>query len=212
MRYPVLVLSVAFLLAGCREEVQEGSVPSPTPAVEDKQTVEQDHTSLLSYFPPDGSVASFQGEGNEFASFTLKTTYLDTQHIVQIEDNGGVTLLKIYRITDTSIDLVYREPVDSNPSMPSAAEAASYPVLETVLQKPLQVGTSFQGWTIESTTATVDTGTTVYQDVIQLSRSEDQMTTTKYFAKDIGLIRKEDTMETEQDEPFVVTSTLQKIE
>ena len=59
----------------------------------------------------------------------------------------------------------------------------SYPVLETVLQKPLQVGTSFQGWTIESTTATVDTGTTVYQDVIQLSRSEDQMTTTKYFAK-----------------------------
>ena len=94
--------------------------------------------------------------------------------------------------------------------MPSAAAAASYPVLETILQKPLQVGTSFQGWTIESTTATVDTGTTVYQDVIQLSRSKDQMTTIKYFAKDIGLIRIEDTMETEQDEPFIVTSTLQK--
>ncbi|WP_341302891.1 hypothetical protein MHB44_11490 [Lysinibacillus sp. FSL H8-0500] len=212
MRYHVLVLSLAFLLAGCREEVQEEPVPSPTPSVEDKQSGAQDQTSLLSYFPPDGSVASFQGEGNEFASFTLKTSYLDTQHIAQIEDNGGVTLLKIYRITDTSIDLIYREPVDSNPSMPSAAEVASYPVLETILQKPLQVGMSFQGWTIESTTATVDTGTTVYQDVIQLSRTEDQMTTTKYFAKDIGLIRKEDTMETEQDEPFVVTSTLQKIE
>ncbi|WNN78502.1 hypothetical protein RKS58_11870 [Lysinibacillus capsici] len=88
MRYPVLVLSVVFLLAGCREEVQEEPVPAPTPSVEDKQAVEQDQTSLLSYFPPDGSVASFQGEGNEFASFTLKTTYLDTQHIVQIEDNG----------------------------------------------------------------------------------------------------------------------------
>ena len=72
MRYHVLVLSLAFLLAGCREVVKEEPVPSPTPPVEDKQSDEQDQTSLLSYFPPDGSVASFQGEGNEFASFTLK--------------------------------------------------------------------------------------------------------------------------------------------
>ncbi|UUV26838.1 hypothetical protein [Lysinibacillus sp. FN11] len=62
MRYPVLVLSVVFLLAGCREEVQKEPVPAPTPSVEDKQPVEQDQTSLLSYFPPDGSVASFQGK------------------------------------------------------------------------------------------------------------------------------------------------------
>ncbi|WP_036125995.1 hypothetical protein [Lysinibacillus sphaericus] len=208
MRHYVLVFSLAFLLTGCNEE---GKV-KPTPTAEDKQPVEQKQTSLLSYFPADGSTAYFQGEGNEFASFTLRTTYLDPQHIAQIEDNGGVTLLKIYRITDTNIDLVYREPVDSNPSLPSAAEAASYPVLETILQKPLQVGTSFQGWTIQSTTATIDTGTNIYQDVIQLTRSKDQMTTTKYFVKDIGLIRIEDTMETDQDEPFVVTSTLQKIE
>lgn len=208
MRHFVLVFSLAFLLTGCNEE---GNV-EPTPTAEDKQPVEQKQTSLLSYFPADGSTAYFQGEGNEFASFTLRTTYLDPQHIAQIEDNGGVTLLKIYRITDTNIDLVYREPVDSNPSLPSAAEAASYPVLETILQKPLQVGTSFQGWTIQSTTATVDTGTNIYQDVIQLTRSKDQMTTTKYFVKDIGLIRIEDTMETDQDEPFVVTSILQKIE
>ncbi len=208
MRHFVLVFSLAFLLTGCNEE---GKV-EPTPTAEDKQPVEQKQTSLLSYFPADGSTAYFQGEGNEFASFTLRTTYLDPQHIAQTEDNGGVTLLKIYRITDTNIDLVYREPVDSNPSLPSAAEAASYPVLETILQKPLQVGTSFQGWTIQSTTATVDTGTNIYQDVIQLTRSKDQMTTTKYFVKDIGLIRIEDTMETDQDEPFVVTSTLQKIE
>ena len=210
MRHYVLVFSLAFLLTGCNEE---GKVePTQPPTVEDKQPVEQKQTSLLSYFPADGSTSYFQGEGNEFASFTLRTTYLDPQHIAQIEDNGGVTLLKIYRITDTNIDLVYREPVDSNPSLPSAAEAASYPVLETILQKPLQVGSSFQGWTIQSTTTTVDTGTNIYQDVIQLTRSKDQMTTTKYFVKDIGLIRIEDTMETDQDEPFVVTSTLQKIE
>lgn len=211
MRQHVLVLSLAFLFFGCSEEVNKESEQSPLP-VEDKQPVEQDQTSLLSYFPPDGSTAYFQGEGNEFASYTLQTSYLDSQHIAQIEDNGGVTLLKIYRISDSSIDLVYREPVDSKPSLPSATEAASYPVLETILQKPLKVGTSFQGWTIQSTTATVHTGTTVYQNVIQLSRTDDKVTTTKYFAHGIGLIRSEDTMETDQEEPFVVTSTLQKIE
>ncbi|WP_155591097.1 hypothetical protein [Lysinibacillus cavernae] len=212
MRLHVLVLSLAFLLTGCSKEIKEEPTQPPTPPVEDKQPVEQEQTSLLSFFPPDGSIAYFQGEGNEFASFTLQTTYLDKQHIAQIEDNGGVTLLKIYRISDTSIDLVYREPVDSKPNLPGTTEAVSYPVLETILQEPLQAGANFQGWTIQSTTATVDTGTTVYQDVIQLTRTEDTVTTTKYFAKGIGLIRSEDTMETEQDEPFVVTSTLQKIE
>lgn len=211
MRHHVLVLSLAFLFTGCSEEVNKESEQSPTP-VEDMQPVEQNQTSLLAYFPPDGSTAYFQGEGNEFASYTLQTTYLDSQHIAQIEDNGGVTLLKIYRISDSSIDLVYREPVDSKPSLPSATEAESYPVLETILQKPLKVGSSFQGWTIQSTTATVDTGTTVYQNVVQLSRTDDKITTTKYFAHGIGLIRSEDTMVTDQEEPFVVTSTLQKIE
>ncbi|UZM97644.1 hypothetical protein OL548_21460 [Lysinibacillus sp. MHQ-1] len=162
------------------------------------------------FFPPDGSIAYFQGEGNEFATFTLQTTYLDPQHIAQVEDNGGVTLLKIYRITDSKIELIYREPVDSNPRLPSSTEVAAYPVLETVLQQPIQVGTSFQGWTIQSITAKVDTGTKVYSNVIQVTRTEDQFTTTNYFAQGVGLIKKEDRMESDQEQPFVVTSTLQK--
>jgi len=202
MRHYVLVLALAFLFAGCSEEMKDDPV----------HPIVQDPTSLLSFFPPDGSIAYFHGEGNEFASFTLHTTYLDPQHIAQVEDNGGVTLLKIYRITDSKIDLVYREPVDSNPSLPNPTEVAAYPVLETILQQPLQVGTSFQGWTIQSITATVDTGKTVYSNVIQLTRTEDKFTTTKYFVQGIGLIRTEDTMETDQEQPFIVTSTLQKIE
>ncbi|MEB7454707.1 hypothetical protein [Lysinibacillus sphaericus] len=123
-----------------------------------------------------------------------------------------MTLLKIYRITDSKIELIYREPVDSNPRLPSSTEVAAYPVLETVLQQPIQVGTSFQGWTIQSITAKVDTGTKVYSNVIQVTRTEDQFTTTNYFAQGVGLIKKEDRMESDQEQPFVVTSTLQKIE
>lgn len=202
MKHPILILTVALLLTGCNEEIKNEPV----------HPIVQDQMSLLTFFPPDGSIAYFQGEGNEFASFTLQTTYLDPQHIAQVEDNGGVTLLKIYRITDSKIELIYREPVDSNPRLPSSTEVAAYPVLETVLQQPIQVGTSFQGWTIQSLTAKVDTGTKVYSNVIQVTRTEDQFTTTNYFAQGVGLIKKEDRMESDQEQPFVVTSTLQKIE
>ncbi len=202
MKHPILILTVALLLTGCNEEIKNEPV----------HPIVQDQMSLLTFFPPDGSIAYFQGEGNEFASFTLQTTYLDPQHIAQVEDNGGVTLLKIYRITDSKIELIYREPVDSNPRLPSSTEVAAYPVLETVLQQPIQVGTSFQGWTIQSITAKVDTGTKVYSNVIQVTRTEDQFTTTNYFAQGVGLIKKEDRMESDQEQPFVVTSTLQKIE
>ncbi|ACA40335.1 putative lipoprotein protein [Lysinibacillus sphaericus C3-41] len=173
MKHPILILTVALLLTGCNEEIKNEPV----------HPIVQDQMSLLTFFPPDGSIAYFQGEGNEFASFTLQTTYLDPQHIAQVEDNGGVTLLKIYRITDSKIELIYREPVDSNPRLPSSTEVAAYPVLETVLQQPIQVGTSFQGWTIQSITAKVDTGTKVYSNVIQVTRTEDQFTTTNYFAQ-----------------------------
>lgn len=202
MKHPILILTVALLLTGCNEEIKNEPV----------HPIVQDQMSLLTFFPPDGSIAYFQGEGNEFASFTLQTTYLDPQHIAQVEDNGGVTLLKIYRITDSKIELIYREPVDSNPRLPSSTEVAAYPVLETVLQQPIQVGTSFQGWTIQSLTAKVDTGTKVYSNVIQVTRTEDQFTTTNYFAHGVGLIKKEDRIESDQEQPFVVTSTLQKIE
>ncbi|QPA60846.1 hypothetical protein [Lysinibacillus sphaericus] len=202
MKHPILILTVALLLTGCNEEIKNEPV----------HPIVQDQMSLLTFFPPDGSIAYFQGEGNEFASFTLQTTYLDPQHIAQVEDNGGVTLLKIYRITDSKIELIYREPVDSNPRLPSSTEVAAYPVLETVLQQPIQVGTSFQDWTIQSITAKVDTGTKVYSNVIQVTRTEDQFTTTNYFAQGVGLIKKEDRMESDQEQPFVVTSTLQKIE
>lgn len=220
MRLHVVVLSLAVLLFGCSEENQTEHEDQPKHNVVDKtpevkQPVEQqtnEKAELASFFPPDGSTAFFQGEGNEFASFTLQTTYIGANHIAQVEDNGGVTLLKVYRITDLAIELVYKEAIDANPTLPTAQEAASFPVLETILQKPLTVGNNFNGWTIQSTTASITTGTTIYHNVIQLTHSEDTLTTTKYFVKNIGLIRTEDMMVTPNKEQFVITSTLQKIE
>ncbi|WP_107925213.1 hypothetical protein [Lysinibacillus parviboronicapiens] len=218
MRHLLFVLSVAILLVGCTtDKVTEQQEQHVKPTVMDETTnsekpAEQQSHNLASFFPPDGSTAYFEGQGNEFASFSLQTTYLDDTHIAQIEDNGAVTILKVYRLTDSAIVLVYKKAVDSHPSLPTAQEAASFAIIEPMLQLPFEVGNSFAGWTIQSTNASVNTGTNIYQDVIVLTRTADTITTKKYFAKGVGLIRIEDTMKTANEEPFVVTSTLQTIE
>ncbi|MGN4125295.1 hypothetical protein ACMGD3_09845 [Lysinibacillus sphaericus] len=219
MRSILFVLSLAILLVGCttNKVTEQQETPSKQAVTVEASKFEKTAEAkakehLASFFPPDGSTAYFAGQGNEFASFSLQTTYIDDTHITQIEDNGGVIILKVYRRTDSAIVLVYKAAVDNTPSLPTAQEAASFPVIEPILQLPFEVGNSFAGWTIQSTTATVDTGTKIYHDVIQLTRTKDTMTTQKYFAKDVGLIRIEDTMQTDNEEPFVVTSTLRTIE
>lgn len=219
MRSILFVLSLAILLVGCttnkvteqQETLSKQAVTAEASKFE-KTAEPKTAENLASFIPPDGSTAYYVGQGNEFASFSLQTTYIDDTHIAQIEDNGGVIMLKVYRLTDSAIVLIYKAAVDNTPSLPTAQEAASFPVIEPILQLPFEVGNSFAGWTIQSTTATVDTGTKIYHDVIQLTRTKDTMTTQKYFAKDVGLIRIEDTMQTDNEEPFVVTSTLRTIE
>jgi len=62
--------------------------------------------------------------------------------------------------------------------------------------KALNRGHRFNGWTIQSSAASLTVGITDYHDVIQLTCTVDTLTTTKYFAKNIGLIRIEDMMVT----------------
>ncbi|MFJ5766575.1 hypothetical protein ACIP9C_14570 [Lysinibacillus sp. NPDC093210] len=121
-------------------------------------------------------------------------------------------MLKIYRITKSAIELVYMEAIDEAPTLPTAHEIATFPVIETILQQPLEVGIRFNGWEILSTTASMPTGLTTFHNVIELIKTKDNITTSKYFAKDVGLIRTKDEMVTNNGESFIITSTLQKIE
>ncbi|MFJ7662225.1 hypothetical protein ACIQXW_07465 [Lysinibacillus sp. NPDC097162] len=213
----LFLFSLAIILVGCTTSPSTNPQPShPTNTDEQndkEQATNQPFSSVLaSYFPQDGTTAYFQGEGNEFASYTLQTTYIDETSIAQVENNGGVTLLKVYRITKSAIELVYMEAADETPTLPTAHDIATFPVIEIILQQPLEVGSHFNGWEILSTTASIPTGLTTFHDVIELIKTKDNMTTSKYFAKGVGLIRTKDEMVTNNGESFIITSTLQKIE
>ena len=211
------LFSLAIILVGCTTSPTTNPQSSHS-TKSDEQNVKEQATNrpfsslLTTYFPPDGTTAYFQGEGNEFASYTLQTTYIDDMTIAQLENNGGVTLLKVYRITKSAVELVYMEAVDETPILPTIQEIATLPVIETILHLPLEVGSRFDGWEILSTTATITTGLTTFHDVIELKKTKDNMTTFNYFAKGVGLIYTKDEMVTNNGESFTITSTLQKIE
>lgn len=131
------VFFLAFILVGCKTQQHEEQ------QLRHSTSNSQYQHDLAVYFPADGSNAYYQGEGNEFASYTLQTKYIDASSIAQIENNGGVTLLKVYRMTDFAIELVYMEAVDEIPTLPSAQEIATLPVIEIILQQPLEVGRRF---------------------------------------------------------------------
>lgn len=200
------VFFLAFILVGCKTLQHEEQQLSHS------TTNSQYQHDLAAYFPADGSTASYQGEGNEFASYTLQTKYIDESTIAQIENNGGVTLLKVYRITNYAIELVYMEAVDEMPTLPSAQKIATLPVIEIILQQPLEVGRRFNGWDIVSTKASLTTEYSTFHDVIELRKITDNITTSKYFAKGVGLVLTKDEMLTTNGESFIISSTLQKIE
>lgn len=106
------------------------------PSVEIKEPKDYRET-LKTFFKQDGDVAHFLGSGNEFASFTEKTTWLFDDYVQILEDNGGAVSQKIYRITDKTIELVYQEIAEPTAKVFTELELSALPTAQTVLQWPL---------------------------------------------------------------------------
>ena len=121
MKSIVFIISL-FILMGCNnvtdtEVEHEKTIPSngevtkeevKEPGEKEETPVEEEENKdiafdLKKYFKPDKSTATFLGEGNEFATYTEKTTWISDQYVGTIVDNGGVTTMNIYKIgTDTN--------------------------------------------------------------------------------------------------------------
>lgn len=119
-------LALLLLLGACGNEEPEVQIPpgsdtnitaddpeSAEEAISEPASEEEAATvDPYDYFMPDGSTASFLGEGNEYASFTLRTVYLEGEHVAVYEDNGGTVALRVYRLAEDAIELV-EEQVES---------------------------------------------------------------------------------------------------
>lgn len=102
--YKGMILIFVFLLItataiGCTAKQSETPAP-PTPPVEEKD--------IGLYMPMKvGSIWEYEGEGNEYASYTLSVEYEEENRYQLARDNGGTVIADIYEVREDSIVHVY---------------------------------------------------------------------------------------------------------
>ncbi|WP_223634259.1 hypothetical protein [Planococcus sp. 4-30] len=220
-------LALVLLLGACGNEEPEVQIPPGSDTnitADDPERAEEAVSEPASeeeaatvdpydYFMPDGSTASFLGEGNEYASFTLRTVYLEGEHVAVYEDNGGTVALRVYRLSEDAIELVEEQVEFYEDYTATREELEALEPIRTYLTFPLESGTVIGERTVVETDATVETPFKNFEQVVVLEREgEEDSLSRSYFAEGYGEIKREYRMQEEGQEEFVVTSVLEELE
>lgn len=225
-------LMLLMILSACNDDdkvkVQVQEEHSPTPTVFDetdhvasedsKDQIKDESTNktvdFSSFFKPNQSTAYFLGEGNEFATLNVKTVWLSEKYVANMEDNGGITLLRVFRISDDKIEIILEEVIEglrNEITYPDVSTLEAMQPIETYLAGPIEVGTQFGKWKIVKVDETLETPYKTFEHVFVIEEKGDNFTNRKYFVTGYGEIKRESIMEIDQKEEFIVTSTLEKI-
>ncbi|WP_298827038.1 hypothetical protein [uncultured Planococcus sp.] len=165
------------------------------------------------YLMPDGSTASFLGEGIEYANFTLRTVYLEGEHVAVYENNGGTVALRVYRLSEDAIELVEEQVEFYEDYTATREELEALEPIRTYLTFPLESGMVIGERTVVETETTVETPYKNFEQVVVLeSKGEQDSLSRSYFAEGYGEIKREYRMQEEGQEEFVVTSVLEELE
>lgn len=211
MRAFYLTLCLLILLFGCQSEDQGTKPEQEKEETATEEAEKQKVVDLKKFLKPDNTVANFLGDGNEFSSYTEKTTWLNDEFVGTIVDNGGVSLMTIYKITKNQIEIVFKEPIDLDTPFPKIEELEVLEPIETYLATPIEEGTSFGQWKIVETNATIETPYKTFEKAIILEEKGENYVNRKYFVEGLGEIKTESIMDTDQGETYTVTSALQSI-
>lgn len=214
-----IVLILISLLSACGEDsVEYPSVSNETPSTEEEQPddvvaePEPNKVQFSNFFMQDGVTAVYLGEGNEYASYQARTQWHNDHTVSIFEDNGGTTLLRTYRISNESIDLIQEQGEFYDEFNPTDEELQALPKLATFLKLPVEPGESIDEWKVISINETIDTPFQVFEQVIVLEKSDDTgAIQRRYLVEKYGEIKREFIMN-EEDIEFVVTSTLESVE
>lgn len=206
--YLVLILLLFALLAMNWTWPEEGGEESPD--------------DLRAYLPAlVGMTYHYEGMGMEFASFTRRLTFA-AQGLLQLEDLSGTNLAQVVERRQEEIKVIYAEKeFYEGESLLEEAVRRSRPLGRSVdlilLKAPPKVGTNWQDQQfqreITAVGEVVEVPLGVFYDVaVVKSRSRDGASGEiyEYYAKNVGLIKREFILESE-GETFTVTSSLKAL-
>lgn len=161
---------------------------------------------LTNYFSKSEETMYFVGEGNEFASFQLTTTWLSENYVQQIIDNGGGIGQQIYRITNNEIQLIYSKMIELEPVSFNLDELDELETISVMLKTPFETGAEFDHKIMQyPTEVKVPFGT--FGDAVLVTEEDETGTTKYYYVEQYGLVKREFITE----DGYTVTSSLASI-
>lgn len=191
----VLLLSI-MLSSACAPKTE----PTPPQNNEEEQGNEngteepQDNgKNVREYFPlTEGSTWKYQGEGNEYASFSREVLFTEGNKAQIREDNGGTVSAAVFVVSDKEIVRTFFQGeaygevnfLDEDPTENTA-----------ILKTPLEVGTKWEEPNgireIESVDETVETPAGKFTDCIKIKISSMGATVYEYYKDGVGMVKRE---------------------
>ncbi len=176
---------------------------------ENANETKQNPLKAANYAPLPSTLKTFQGDGNEYASFTEKSYSMQGEFLPAIRDNGGTRSLIVYHITKEEIDLVYEQQEFYEETIPNIHTLVFNHSSVVLLKDPIAIGSKQGSFTVNDIIPIIETETGTYKQVIKLeSLEQDGSKTYHYWAKGIGIIKMD---YVNGDQSNSVSSTLNKI-
>jgi hypothetical protein len=179
----VSVILLCLLATGCSGLLQSKTPnkvpPSPTPG---------------EYFPfTENSYWEYEGEGNEFASFTREVIFIKDNRAQIRENNGGTISTSVFETTDEAVTRVFFQGEAYNDVNLIEQEANDNTI---ILKAPLAVSTKWgkpeSGLReIIDVNASVDTPAGTFDGCIKVKITGDNSTLYEYFKSGIGMVKRE---------------------
>lgn len=186
------------LYVGLHSGCQGSNVPVPqVPPVPPVQREVQD---VSRYFPVEQNLLwVYEGEGNEYASFTRKVMYRQGERVQMAEDNGGTRMAMVFRVVPEGVTKIFMIPefyTEEN----LLDEPHNHG--EQVLKAPLKVGMVWEDDKFLREVLSIDEQVVVpagtFTDVVKIRVTAKPQTgsqSLEYYAPDVGLILREFTSE-----------------
>lgn len=211
-----IVLVTGMLASGCSkaaEKAPEPKAPQETPqsggkdAAKAPQKDREPAKKPGDYFPLTvKSTWQYQGEGNEFASFTREVLFVRGNRGQIMENNGGTVLAVVFEVADSAVTRVFTQPETYD-----RVNLLDRPSNESViiLKAPLTVGTKWKDPNgereIVAVNAAVSTPAGKFENCVKVKIAGKESTVYEYFREGVGMVKRE----------FIsgetrVTSTLEK--
>lgn len=210
----MFLIVLVFGLAACSPTVKDKDHATPQPAPSQPQETPKPQAAQPSsrdYFPSTpGSTWSYQGAGNEFASFTREVLYSSANQAQIKESNGGTVSASIYEFSEGALKRIYFQGDSYQPPNLLAKGFKSNESI-VILKEPLRTGNE---WTtgngqrsIVQTDAQVQTPAGTFNNCIKVEISEKNSSalTYEYYGQGVGLAKREFV-----DGRTIISSTLEK--